>query len=272
MALDFNALKAKLNTFTKQTDRSESLWKPTEGKTTIRIVPWAKNRENPFIELYFHYIGNKTYISPLSFGRRDPIAEFADKLVEDARREGREAEKAAWKQANAFRPKLRTYVPIIVRGEEDKGVRFFSFGKTVYQDLLSYIADPDYGDITDPKAGRDIVVEYIPQEKSDTNFAKTSVKVKPNQTPVVADVDLAKKLLSEQPDIFSLYKEPSYEELRVVLEKYLDPDSTTPTPAPAKGSPEVKSVTAEILDVKTEISESAQVKNALDEFDKLFDN
>jgi hypothetical protein len=272
MALDFNALKAKLNTFTKQSDRSESLWKPTEGKTTIRIVPWAKNRDNPFIELYFHYIGNKTYISPLSFGRRDPIAEFADKLVEDARREGRDAEKAAWKQANTFRPKLRTYVPIIVRGEEDKGVRFFSFGKTVYQDLLSYIADPDYGDITDPKIGRDVAVEYIPQEKSDTSFAKTSVKVKPNQTPVVSDIDLAKKLLNEQPDIFALYKEPTYEELMVVLQRYLDPEETTPMPAPAKGNSEVKSVTADVLDVKTEISESAQVKNALDEFDKLFDN
>jgi len=272
MSLDFSALKAKLNTFTKQNDRSESLWKPTEGKTTIRIVPWVKNRENPFIELYFHYIGNKTYISPLSFGRRDPIAEFADKLVEDARRDGREAEKAAWKQAGNFRPKLRTYVPVIVRGEESKGVRFFSFGKTVYQDLLSYIADPDYGDITDPKAGRDIVVDYIPQEKSDTNFAKTSVKVKPNQTPIVSDVELAKKLLNEQPDIFALYKEPTFEELRVVLEKYLDPDNTEPTPAPAKGSSDVKSVSAEVLDVNTEISESAVTKNALDDFDKLFDN
>jgi hypothetical protein len=269
MPIDFNALKAKLNTFTKQNDRTDSLWKPIEGKTTIRIVPWAKNRENPFSELYFHYLGNKTYISPLTFGRRDPIAEFADKLVEDARREGREAEKAAYNQSKTFRPKLRTYVPVIVRGEESKGVRFWAFGKTVYQDLLSYIADPDYGDITDPKAGRDIVVEHFPVEKSDTNFAKTTVKVKPNQTPVVADVELAKKLLNEQPDIFALYKEPSYEELRVVLEQYLDPDHTGPV---AKGSSEVESVSKTVLDVKTEVSESAVVKNALDEFDKLFDN
>jgi len=83
---------------------------------------------------------------------------------------------------------------------------------------------------------------------------------------------LAKKLLTEQPDIYSLYKEPSFEELRVVLEKYLDPDATEPTPAPAKGNPEVKSVSAEVLSVETEISESAVTKNALDDFDKLFDN
>ncbi len=77
MALDINALKSKLNSF-KRTgggDRDTAIWKPKEGKTVIRIVPWKDNPENPFIELYFHYLGNKTHLSPLSYGNRDPIAE-----------------------------------------------------------------------------------------------------------------------------------------------------------------------------------------------------
>ena len=36
-------------------------------------------------------------------------------------------------------PKLRTFVPIIVRGQEGDGVRFWGFGKTVYQEILGYI-------------------------------------------------------------------------------------------------------------------------------------
>ena len=48
-------------------------------------------------------------------------------------------------------PKLRTFVPILVRGQEGEGIKFWGFGKTVYQEILGYIADPDYGDITDPK-------------------------------------------------------------------------------------------------------------------------
>ena len=56
-------------------------------------------------------------------------------------------------------PKLRTFVPVIVRGEEGEGVRFWGFGKTVYQEILGYIADPDYGDITDPTSGRDLTIE-----------------------------------------------------------------------------------------------------------------
>ena len=33
-------------------------------------------------------------------------------------------------------PKLRTFVPVVVRGEEGEGVRFWGFGKTVYQEIL----------------------------------------------------------------------------------------------------------------------------------------
>lgn len=277
MGLDFEALKAKLNTFTKQNNRSDSLWKPEEGKTTIRIVPWVKNREYPFIEMYFHYLGNKTYLSPLTFDRRDPIAEFAERIVEEARPHGREAEKAAYNQARDFRPALRTYVPVIVRGEESKGVRFYSFGKTVYQELLAYMTDPDYGDITDPKNGRDIVVEYIPKEKSDTKMAKTYIRVKPTTSPIVSDIELAKSLLTNQPDLFALYDEPTYEELRAVLEKYLDPDG--------EGAAESvqQSVTGQVLVVSEDEEDELPTKpssapdnsnllNALDEFDKLFDD
>ena len=54
---------------------------------------------------------------------------------------------------------MRTFVPVVVRGEETEGVKWWGFGKTVYQELLSIIADPDYGDISDSMTGRDIVVE-----------------------------------------------------------------------------------------------------------------
>jgi len=178
-----------------------------------------------------------------------------------------------WAQARPFRPKLRTFVPIIVRGEEDKGVRFMSFGKTVYTELLSIISDPDYGDITDVKNGRDIVIEYIPQEKSDTNFAKTMVRPKPNQTPLAESAEKIDKMLKEQPDIRAIFKEPSYEELKVALERYLDPNSTpavpvakettqAATPAPTKSATAAKSAEA--------TNKSTSVKDMIDEFDEVF--
>jgi hypothetical protein len=262
MSLNIAALKAKLNQFNRSGgDRDAALWKPTEGKTVIRIVPFKDNLENPFVELYFHYLGNKTYLSPTSYGNRDPIAEFAEELASAGGKDD-------WMQARPFRPKLRTYVPVIVRGEEDKGVRFFSFGKTVYQELISIITDPDYGDITDVTNGRDIVVEYIPQEKSDTNFAKTMVRPKPNQTPLHTDATLVKKFLTEQPDLRTLYNEPTYAELKVALERFLDPNAATSPIEKASAAPVEANTT--VVAAKPVQTSTTSVKDMIDEFDEVF--
>ena len=254
MALDINALRAKLNTFQGQTKRSSAFWRPTEGKSQVRIVPLTDCPENPFIELYFHYLGNRSHLSPISNGNPDPIAEFAENLRSEGTRD-------AYQQARAFMPKLRTFAPVVVRGEEDMGVRFYSFGKTVYQALLTYINDPDYGDITHIETGRDIVVDYTPQEKSDTNFAKTTILVKPNQTPVSEDAELVERWTTNQPNLTTLFKRASYEELSVVLKRYLDPNSAD----------EDTSVTETMVAPATvQASSSDKVKSAVDEFESLF--
>ena len=60
------------------TKKSDVFWKPPVGKTQIRIVPYQHNKDWPFQELYFHYeVGKKTMVSPSSYGRPDPILEFA---------------------------------------------------------------------------------------------------------------------------------------------------------------------------------------------------
>lgn len=267
MSLNIDAMKAKLNQFTRQNTRGDALWRPQEGKTVIRIVPWKDNPQNPFIELYFHYLGNKTHLSPTTHGNPDPILEFAEALAAGGTRDD-------YAQARPFRPKLRTFVPMIVRGEESKGVRFMSFGKTVYTELLQVIADPDYGDITDVQTGRDITLTYIPQQKSDTNFAKTSIMVKPNQTPLHEDAQVVQRLLNDQPDIFALFKEPSYNELKVFLERYLDPDSANTMPAYDHGDSD-EDTTSQVSSpsVTTQRSQETttnSVKNMIDEFDEVF--
>ena len=81
-------------------------------------------------------------VSPMSFGRPDPIVEFAEKLKKSG-------DKDDWKLGKKIEPKFRVYAPVIVRGQEHEGVKFWSFGKQIFTELLSVIADPDYGDITD---------------------------------------------------------------------------------------------------------------------------
>ena len=220
MAINLDAIRGRLNKLQSTTSKKVELWKPTPGKHQIRLVPYKFNEENPFIELYFHYnINNKSYLSPMSFGRPDPIVEFADKLK-------RMGDKEDWKAAKKMEPKLRTFVPVLVRGEEGEGVRFWGFGKTVYQEILGYMADPDYGDITDPTIGRDITVEIVSAEDSGTSYPVTTIRVKPKETPLVESAEDTKKFLTNQMEITDLYQELTYSELKSVLEGWLNPSAT----------------------------------------------
>jgi len=219
MALDLSAIRGRLNKLQNTGNSKSNLWKPTPGKHQVRIVPYLFNKENPFIELYFHYnINNKTYLSPSSFGRPDPIVEFADKLK-------RMGDKEDWKAAKKMEPKLRTFVPVLVRGEEGEGIKFWGFGKTVYQEILGYIADPDYGDITDPTTGRDITIEYTSAEDAGTSYPVTTIRVKPGQTPITDDTAQVTRLLEGQTNITDIYSELSYDELKGVLEGWLNPSA-----------------------------------------------
>ena len=79
--MDINAIKSRLNQLQTTTSTKKSFWKPEPGKTQIRIVPYKFNKDNPFQELFFHYqFENKTMVSPVTYGRPDPINEFSTKL------------------------------------------------------------------------------------------------------------------------------------------------------------------------------------------------
>lgn len=259
-------VKSRLAILQTANGKSSHLWKPT-GKSVVRIVPYKFNPENPFIELFFHYgINNKTYLSPSSFNRPDPILEFANRLKKTG-------DKEDWKQGRKYEPKMRTYVPILVRGEEDQGVKFWGMGKTVYQEILSIIADPDYGDITDPKTGRDIQVEFKSAEETGKSFPETAIRVKPNQTPAF---DASNKAImdkfKDQKDILELFPELSYDELAAVFDTYMNapesedvPESTgevttgdvateeTPTKSPVAASG--KKVSASAADVSKDFED-----------------
>ena len=137
--MNVDLIKNKLNELSapkggnsnRKDERALNFWKPSVGKQLVRFVPSKNNPDNPFTELYFHYgIGKRTIISPINFGEKDPIVEFAKEL-----RKTKEPEN--WKTAKKLEPKMRVFAPVIVRGEEEKGVRLWEFGKEIYTSLLS---------------------------------------------------------------------------------------------------------------------------------------
>lgn len=248
MAMDLSAIKSKLNSLNSQKsggqkrDMSLILWKPTVGKHSVRIVPATWDRSNPFKEVQVHYgIGNRTMISLVNFGEKDPIVEFAKQLATTGDKEN-------WVMSKKLEPKMRVFVPVIVRGEEEKGVRLWEFGKQIYAELLSLADDPDVGDYTDVIDGRDITIETTGPETNGTSFNQSKVRVRTKTTPLSEDAQEVDKWLNNQPDVLSIFKKYSYDEMKDALLGWLHPEATAdepaapatpaaPAPAPAAAQP-----------------------------------
>ena len=61
-----------------------------------------------------------------------------------------------------------------------------------YQELLGVIADPDYGDIQMQLMVEILVLKDRHLQKAGNQYGKTTVRVKPNQTPITEDADMLK--------------------------------------------------------------------------------
>ena len=101
--------------------------------------------------------------------------------------------------------------------------------------------------------------------KRQNQYGKTTVRVKPNQTPITDDKNVLEGVMENQSDLTELYTEPTYDELKEVLANYLNPsdesDTTTTTATPA-------ATTQTPSPAQTE----KKTENVEDAFDQLFNS
>ena len=221
MAIDFEAIKRKLERLSGSNKNRSVTWKPVEGEEHIvRLLSFPNNEGQPFKELKFYYNipGQRGLLAPSQFGQRDPIQELINKLRDEGTKE-------SYEMAKKLYPKMRIYAACIVRGEEDKGPQIWGFGKTVYQKLLTLMLDEDYGDITDPVSGRDIKV-YCSKNPGQ-QWAMTEVTPRGKSTPLTTDDNQGKEWLSTIPDIDGLFTCKSYDELSTIVNNWLNGEETT---------------------------------------------
>lgn len=211
--------------------KREMLFVPQEGENTIRILPLEDSPGFPFKELYFHYPMNKTVLSPVSYGEEDPIVEFKNSLLT------KRVSKEEFKAAMQFEPQKRTYALVLVRGKENEGPKWWSFGKTVFEQLLTAMTDESAGEITSPTQGRDIRVIFTPKEKTAKKlYPETKISISFAQTPITNDASLMKSLLQNQPNLLDVYPKKTYEELVQILRNWVNPPNPLQDSAPSQPS------------------------------------
>jgi len=222
--MDLSLIKQTLESFNnkgqskEKTDYTKIFWKPKVGKHQIRIVPSKFNKSTPFREVYFHYGYTKGPILALTnWGEADPIAEAAQKLRKSDNPDH-------WQMAKKITPKMRVFAPVIVRGEEDKGVRLWEFGKEIYTQLMNIAMNEDYGDFTDIQDGRDFIVEGTDDTVAGRKVVKCILTPRVKTTPITEDAVALRSYLDEQPDIFAINKKHTYESLKEIFEKWANPE------------------------------------------------
>ena len=280
--MDINSIRAKLNALQTQNSRPSGearknvFWKPAVGKQTIRIVPSAYNKSNPFSELFFHYgIDKNPIISPTNWGEKDPIVEFAKQLRQSK-------DKESWRLARKLDPKMRVFVPIIVRGEESEGVKLWGFGKEIYMELLSMVEDEDIGDYTDIISGRDLNLTTVGADTTGTGFNKTTVRARTKESVLTEDQALLQIILNDQPDPLKVFSRMSFDDMKSVLQKWLAPEeeegSIISEPATTFDDAKPAATATEELPWKkpanpfTLETQGKKVESKADKFDSLFND
>jgi len=271
--MDLNTIKSRLSALQSSGQKKEKVdytltqWKPkAEGKYQIRIVPSKLDKSNPFKEVYLHYGYAKFPIYALTnWGEKDPIVEFAKQLRGTNDREN-------WSLAKKLDPKMRVFAPVIVRGEEDKGVRLWEFGKEIYLQLLGLAEDEDYGDFTDISEGFDFTLEALMGDIGGRQGLKSSIRPKRKTSALSEDASQIETWLEEQPDILEMQAKfkKSFDELKTILQNFLEPEDEEEEMAPTK----VESIDEELnLEPKSNYSLSTkkEVAKPVDKFDSLFD-
>jgi hypothetical protein len=212
----------------------------------------------PFSELYFHYgIGKYPMIALTNFGEQDPVVDFVNELRKTSDRDN-------WSLSGKLAPKMRVHAPVVVRGEEDKGVRLWGFGKQVYNTLLQLAADEDIGDFTDIINGYDIVIEVV----QGNPYPQTSVRIKPKQTPLSDDNNLVTKWTKEQPDPLKSFSKYDFAFIKKQLEGWLSGNEDgDDTPAPVQAAPATTHAPANNFTVETQAPKKA---DTVSQFDDLF--
>lgn len=272
--MNLDLIKKKLQEINEQSserqDNSALKWTCPNGKSQIRIVPSKNNKDNPFTELMFYNKLSKFPILALTnFNEQDPVQEFIETLRATD-------DKDNWSLSGKISARPRYFVPVIVRGEEDKGVRIWSISATIYKALLNLAADEEIGDFTDIENGTDMVVEKTPPATPGA-FADITIRARRNSTPLSENKDEIKTWLKEQPDPLDLFRKPSYDWLKKQLKAFVEgkpveseapKEETKEEAAPAAPKEEVKEEAP-----KTEFKVAkpkATKKSATTKFDDLF--
>lgn len=234
MAYNLEALKSKLAAFNGENKKGGEksklqFWKPEVGEVDVRFLPYKDSNEQPFQEVTYYdnkQLSERRMVVPSQFGCEDPVQELITELKKDRSKE-------AWKMVKALSAKTRYYAPVLVRGQEEKGVQIWEFSQTICKDIYSILVHQDYREenLMDPHNGYDFTVAAtVVPGKTFNGYPVKEIKLTPRRkatkiAKTQAEIDKIVKAIPNLEEHFKGQVRP-YEEVKTALEGFLAVDAS----------------------------------------------
>jgi hypothetical protein len=184
-------------------------WKTPAGTTVVRFMPPRPGKPTIYRFIWEHYIDvpggapgaqkRARLVCPLQQSKADkldprrcPCCAYAEKLRATGNQED-------YDLAGEYVAQRKIFANILVRGQEDRGVRIWAFGKKVYEALDAIRRDTRAGgNFAHPVTGFDIVVKRVGAGKNDTQY---TVLADRKASPLHDDATIMDALLETMPDL-----------------------------------------------------------------------
>ena len=146
------------------------------GKNEMRILPPWNDDGMFYHESVIHYgfmVEGKNRAYPcLKFlgEKKCPACDLFARLSQ--------GDKEDQKIARNLRPTAKFFVNVVPKGSEN--VKIFALKPKMLKQILGYMADDDWGDVTDPEEGHNIVIE----KEGEGLMTRYEVRVKPKPTGI----------------------------------------------------------------------------------------
>jgi len=223
MGLDIAKIRARLDSVKGNGKAGGSFWRPQDGTQTIRIVPTPDG--DPFKDYWFHYNLGPDQKGGLLCPKKNhgddcPICNFKDKLWSEY---NKTQDQDTMKMAKDLSPRQRFFSPVLVRGEEESGIRLWGYGKEAYTSLLNLVLNPEYGDITSIEDGTDLNLTY--GKPPGASFPKTTLTPR-RRTSVLCDEAVGgdsecNRLFENIPKFDVVFQFKKADEVQAALDSYM---------------------------------------------------
>lgn len=238
-------------------------WKPKEfGRYTIRFLPPLDPDGVFFRETAQYKLGDNYFFAPYIDGEPDPVYEYYKALYKKGTDD-------AIALAKEIKPRKQYLYNIVVKeelGDEAENptqVQVYMSGKILFETIMDYFMDDDFGDLTDVEEGYDF---QLIKEQGDLGFPNyKKSKPRKNPSPLFEDDDMVEEVLKSRKNLDDEIEYKSYDELKQILNNFLESKNQEENISVPAGS---NNQTSSPKSEKPKKEEKAEDDDDMDEFEK----